>query len=233
MRSEGMWRTQTLVSKRQCVDHAFPFLCTEGRGGRRWMKNEEGAHSFTLILWRHLLTISRLWRECQLAERSHDVNCPSAQKSRSTRRPVWRTEFLPGGQGREELAEIYVGLTCLFHFICSFQHHFFPAIPAVAVEFACQFSSFHCFCLLGLHVGWIWEGASLETRCSFSQRCCFSSLSAWLVRFCGLTLLQIWFLKCINSSSLLLLIADLFCLFIWNIFLWNNKSRFQMDLNCY
>lgn len=126
------------------------------------------------------------------------------------------------------------GIDLPFPLYLQFSASFFPAIPAVAVEFACQFSSFHCFCSLSLHVGWIWEGASLETRCSFSQGCCFSCLSAWLVRFCGLTLLQIWLLKCINSSSLLLLIADLFCLFIWNnIFLWNNKSRFQMDLNCY
>lgn len=144
MRNEGTWRTQTLVSKRQCVEHAFPFLCTEGGGGR-WMKNEEGARSFTLILWRHLLTISRLWRECQLAERSHDVNCPSAQKSRSTRRPVWRTEFLPGGQGREELAEIYVGLTCLFHFICSFQHHFFLPSQRLLWSLPVSFPPFTAF----------------------------------------------------------------------------------------
>ena len=198
-----LWSLKTVC--RACI--SFPVH----RAGDEW-KMKKGVHWFTLISWRHLLTISRLWRECQLAEHSHDVNCPSAPKSRSTRRPVWRTGFLPGGQGREELR----GTDLPFSLDPQYSASFSPAIPAVAVEFACQFFSFQCFCLLSLHVGWIWEGASLETHCYFSQRCCFSCLSAWLVRFCGLTLLQILFLKCTNSSSLLLLIADLFCLFVWN-----------------
>ena len=190
------------------------FHSSAQRGG--WMKNEEGAHSFTLILWRHLLTISRLWKRvpagrafswCKLSIRSEE------QKYKEACVKDWiPTQRTREGGARRDLR----GIDLPFPLYLQFSASFLPAIPVVAVEFAHQFSSFDCFCLLSLHVGWIWEGASLETRCYFSQQCCFSCLSAWLVRFCGLTLLQIWFLKCINSSSLLPLIADLFCLFIWN-----------------
>ena len=180
------------------------------------MKNEEGgalvypylmkasAHNQPLV---ERVPVGRAFSWCKLPIRSEE------QKYKEACVKDWLPTRRSGeGGARRDLR----GTDLPFSLDLQFSASFSPAIPAVAVEFACQFFSFPCFCLLSLHAGWIWEGASLETRCYFCQRRCFSCLSAWLVRFSGLTLLQTLFLKCTKSSSLLLLIADLFCLFIWN-----------------
>lgn len=129
------------------------------------------AHSFTHILWRHA-AISRLWRVpagrafswCKLSIRSEE------QKYKEACVKDWIPT--PGGQGRRS-SQRSDEIDLPFPLYLQFPASFFPAIPAVAVEFACQFSSFHCFCLLGLHVGWIWEGITGNTVLPFPSGAVF------------------------------------------------------------
>lgn len=114
----------------------------------------------------HLLTVSGLWREYQLAEYFRDVNSPSAQKSRSTRGLCEGLNFfVPRGQGREVPAEIWMRTARIFHLVCGFRHVSFPATLQRRLLFDLNnwFPSFHCcYCLFSLHVGWVWERVPLE-----------------------------------------------------------------------
>lgn len=139
-----------------CVEYAFPCLCKEG-GWKKWKGG--------IFVGTHLLTVSGLWREYQLAEYFRDVNGPSAQKSRSTRGLCeGLNSFVPRGQGREVPAEIWMS-TAPFSIWCVVFDLwvFLLSQRRLLFDLNNRFPSFYCcYCLFSLHLGWVWERAPLE-----------------------------------------------------------------------